>query len=160
MTMGNTRARLKSARAHGAADTTVASPASARRSPGALLALLLAATLLALALLANTAGARPASTAGATPAVETNKAPKVTKQPGSVTVEDGQSTSFTAVASGTPAPTVQWERSTNGGGTWAPIEGATAGTYAIASAKVSETASQYRAVFKNVAGEATSKSRR
>jgi alpha-tubulin suppressor-like RCC1 family protein len=120
-----------------------------------LLPALLAALLLAGALVAGTASARPAGAVSA--AAETNKPPKVTKQPLSQTVEEGQSVSFTSTASGVPAPTVQWERSTNAGVSWSPIEGATSETFTIASASTSESANQFRATFKNVVGEATSK---
>ena len=82
--------------------------------------------------------------------------PAVTKQPVSVTVDVGQGVSFEATASGFPAPTLQWEVSTNGGSTWSPIEGATSSPLTIASATLAESANQYRAVFTNAAGTATS----
>jgi len=88
---------------------------------------------------------------------ETPKAPKVIKQPVNKTVEEGQSVTFESTASGTPTPTEQWERSTNGGSTWSPIAGATSSQLTIASANRSESANQFRAVFKNSAGEAISK---
>ena len=74
-----------------------------------------------------------------------------------MTVEAGQSASFSATASGTPTPTVQWELSVNAGSSWSPIEGATAATFTIAATQASESGEQLRAVFKNVAGQATSK---
>jgi alpha-tubulin suppressor-like RCC1 family protein len=113
----------------------------------------LAAVVLA-GLLSGAAGARPFR---ASAALTTNKAPAVTKQPVSVTVEEGQSASFTATASGVPTPTIQWEVSTNGGVSWTPIEGATASPYTIASTKTSESGSQLRAVFTNSVGQAVSK---
>ena len=82
--------------------------------------------------------------------------PTVTEQPVSVTVEEGQGAAFEAAASGYPAPTVQWERSTNGGGSWTALTGATSDRLAIASAKTSESGYEYRASFKNAAGKATS----
>ncbi len=82
--------------------------------------------------------------------------PAVTKQPSAITVEVGQSAAFEAAASGFPAPTVQWEVSTNGGGTWSAISGATADLLSIASAQVSENGHELRAVFTNAAGKATS----
>jgi alpha-tubulin suppressor-like RCC1 family protein len=110
--------------------------------------------LVAAAVLAAGASARPL---GAQALAETQKAPAITKNPASVTVEAGQPASFTSTASGTPAPTVQWERSTNGGASFSPIEGATSTTYSIAVTAVGETANQFRAHFTNVLGEATSK---
>ncbi len=103
------------------------------------------------------AAAQPAGALRAVPAAETTKAPHVTKQPVGPTVEEGQSASMTAIASGTPAPTVQWERSLDGGATWAPIEDATATTFTIAAATTSENANQFRATFKNVAGQEASR---
>jgi alpha-tubulin suppressor-like RCC1 family protein len=85
------------------------------------------------------------------------KAPNVTQAPVSVVVEEGQSASFEARASGEPTPTVQWEISINGGKTWGNLEGATTGKVTIASTKTSESGDQYRATFTNSAGKATSK---
>lgn len=85
------------------------------------------------------------------------KAPTVTQAPVSVVVEEGQSASFEAKASGEPTPTVQWEISTNGGKTWGNLEGATTGKVTIASTKVSENGDEYRATFTNSAGKATSR---
>jgi alpha-tubulin suppressor-like RCC1 family protein len=85
----------------------------------------------------------------------TETAPKVTKSPVAQTVEAGQSASFEAAASGTPAPTVQWELSTNGGASYAAIEGANATRYTIASTKFSESGYKFRATFTNTVGKAT-----
>ncbi|MDQ6810957.1 MAG: immunoglobulin domain-containing protein, partial [Actinomycetota bacterium] len=124
-----------------------------RRLVGALLAIL----LLMAAVLSGSAWAQPLGSRALGIAAETNKAPKVTKQPVKLTVEEGQSASFTSTASGVPTPTIQWELSTNGGGSWSPVEGATSTTITIASAKTSENGNQYRAVFKNgVPPDATS----
>ncbi|HEV7586436.1 MAG TPA: IPT/TIG domain-containing protein [Solirubrobacteraceae bacterium] len=119
-----------------------------------MLLVLPAVLVLVAALLSATAGAMPSRLSAA---VTTTKAPALTKQPVSQTVEEGQSASFSATASGVPTPTIQWEVSTNGGTTWSTIEGATASPFTIASAKTSESGYQFRAVFKNSAGEATSK---
>jgi len=116
-------------------------------SHGARLRVLLSA-LLATALLA-------ALVAG--PASAANSPPKITKQPVNLTVEEGQPASFTATASGTPTPTVQWELSTNAGVSWTAIEGATSTTLMIPSAVTAENGYQFRAVFTNVAGTVTSK---
>jgi len=82
--------------------------------------------------------------------------PALSKQPVSVTVEEGHSASFEANASGFPAPTVQWELSTNAGGSWSPVAGATTDVLTIASVSTSEDGDEYRAVFENAAGKATS----
>jgi len=85
----------------------------------------------------------------------TAQAPVVTTQPAHRTVCAGSSVSFAADASGTPAPTVQWQVSSDGGMTWNSISGATTTTYAFTAA-AGDNAKRYRAVFTNSAGSATS----
>jgi hypothetical protein len=83
-------------------------------------------------------------------------APVVTTQPHSETVVSGHSASFTAAASGVPAPGVQWERSTNGGVSWeadTTDPGNTGGTLTISSASSAQNGYEYRAVFSNGVGE-------
>jgi alpha-tubulin suppressor-like RCC1 family protein len=84
------------------------------------------------------------------------KAPAVTKQPVSASAEAGQPATFEATASGYPTPAVQWEESTNSGGSWAAIEGATSTQYTIAAASVAESGDEFRATFKNAAGQIVS----
>ncbi len=84
-----------------------------------------------------------------------DRKPVVTKQPASVTVEEGHSAVFEAAASGFPAPTVQWQISTNGGGTWRNVGKATSDQLTIVSTKTSESGDEYRAVFENEAAEKT-----
>ncbi len=78
-------------------------------------------------------------------------APQVTAQPATATVVDGQYATFSAAASGTPAPAVQWEVSSDGGETWAQIMNATATTYTF-KPDSTENANEYRAMFTNGAG--------
>src|SRR5947209_7108606 len=94
-----------------------------------------------------------AGPSGAWPAA----ARKIHKQPANVTVNAGQPASFTATASGEPAPTQQWEVSTNGGTSFVAIEGATAGTLTISATVAAENGYQFRSTFKNVAGQIVSK---
>ena len=82
--------------------------------------------------------------------------PTITKQPADVTVAEGGNAVFESTASGTPKPTVQWERSTNGGSTWSPLSGATSTTLTITGVNFISDGFKYRAVFKNSAGTATS----
>ena len=84
-----------------------------------------------------------------------HNAPVVTS-PLDATVEEGQSAVFEATASGFPTPSVQWEVSIDGGGTWSAVPQATSDRLTIASALTSENGDDYRAVFENVAGQATS----
>jgi Bacterial Ig domain/Immunoglobulin I-set domain len=80
--------------------------------------------------------------------------PTVSKQPGNQTVTAGQTATFTAAATGSPTPTVQWQVSTNGGGTFSSLPGATSTTLSFATDS-SQNGNQYRAVFTNSAGSAT-----
>lgn len=82
-------------------------------------------------------------------------APSVTSSPSNATVCNGAIASFTAAASGTPAPSVQWKVSTDGGSTYSNIAGATSATYSF-TALASQTGYKYEAVFTNASGSATS----
>jgi len=84
-----------------------------------------------------------------------NRAPIVSNSPTNQTVCSGALVSFSSMASGTPAPTIQWQMSANGGGTWNNISGATAGTYSF-TASLSANGYQYRAVFSNACGTVNS----
>ena len=55
-------------------------------------------------------------------------APVVTTQPSSQTICAGKNARFFSAASGSPAPTVQWQSSTDGNKSWINIPGATNGT--------------------------------
>ena len=78
---------------------------------------------------------------------------KIIKSPESKTVTEGQNASFEATASGFPVPTVQWEESTNGGGTWTTIPGATSGTLSVPGTTLAESGDEYRATFTNTVPE-------
>lgn len=77
--------------------------------------------------------------------------PSVTTEPNPVVANAGQSATFTAAASGNPAPAVQWQISTDGGTTFNDILGATSTTYSF-TAEPAESGDQYRAVFTNSVG--------
>jgi hypothetical protein len=88
-----------------------------------------------------------------------NVPPVVTTQPASATVTAGEPASFTAAATGRPAPATQWQLSTDGGRTFAndtTDPGNATGTLTIASTSVAQNGYQYRAVFRNTAGPVTS----
>jgi hypothetical protein len=78
-----------------------------------------------------------------------NSAPIITTQPATQTVNAGQAVQFIAAASGTPAPSYQWQK--NG----VPIAGATGSTYTIGSAAAADAGS-YTVVATNSVGSATS----
>jgi len=84
--------------------------------------------------------------AGATP-------PAITSGPVSITVAEGSAASFNIEASGTPAPSIQWQ--TNRGGIWANIAGATSTTFSMSSVSTADAGS-YRAVASNPNGSVTS----
>jgi hypothetical protein len=99
-----------------------------------------------------TNGSGSATTTAATMTV--NFAPSVTTNPTSQSVSAGSTATFVAAASGNPTPTVQWQLSTNGGGTFSNIAGATATTLSF-TAQGTDNGNQYRAVFTNTVGSAT-----
>jgi hypothetical protein len=83
--------------------------------------------------------------------------PKVTQNPSSIRVTAGDFATFTASASGTPVPSVQWQFSTDGGATYSNIAGATSTTLTFLTYQ-SENGYLYRAVFTNKVGTATTTS--
>jgi Immunoglobulin I-set domain len=80
-------------------------------------------------------------------------APDVVTEPTTQEVTAGNTATFTAAATGTPAPTVQWESSTDGGITWSAIPSATSDSYSFVVAQ-SQDHSEYQAIFNNSAGAA------
>src|SRR6266478_474907 len=82
-----------------------------------------------------------------------NTAPTITTQPGNQTVTAGQTATFTAAATGSPTPTVQWQVSTSGGA-FSNVSGAISTTLSFTTAS-SQNGYQYQAVFTNSAGSAT-----
>ena len=81
--------------------------------------------------------------------------PTVTSNPSNQSVFVGQPATFIAAAGGIPAPTVQWQVSTNNGASYTPISGATSPTLTIAAASQSQNGNLYEAVFANPAGTVT-----
>jgi hypothetical protein len=97
-------------------------------------------------------GSGSATTTAATLTV--HFAPSVTTNPTNQTVSAGSTATFTAAASGDPTPTVQWQVSTNGGATFTNVGGATSTTLSFPTA-AGQNGNQYRAVFTNGVGTAT-----
>jgi Immunoglobulin I-set domain len=106
------------------------------------------------AVFTNVAGI--ATTSAATITVLKDVAPRVTTQPSNETVSPGSTASFSAAASGAPAPSVQWRVSINGGATWTAVAGATSTTLSFA-ATAAENGRKFEAVFTNPGGSATTK---
>jgi YVTN family beta-propeller protein len=89
-----------------------------------------------------------------------NTSPQVVTQPADATVAAPNQATFTTACSGSPAPTVQWQLSTDTGATWTSIPAQTAVTLTIPTTSASLSANQYRAICTNVAGSATSSAAR
>jgi len=85
-----------------------------------------------------------------------NAAPAITTQPTSQSVLVGSPATFVVAASGSPAPTYQWSRSSDGGSTWTALGGATGSAYTLAAPTLADSGAQFRAVAANVVSSATS----
>lgn len=89
-------------------------------------------------------------------------APAITAHPTNQTVNAGGSAVFIAAASGTPAPTLQWQRLPAGSGTWANVSeggsyaGSATTTLTVSSVTAGMAGDQFRCVATNSAGSATS----
>ena len=77
----------------------------------------------------------------------------MTGNPAAQVVTFGADASFSASASGTPAPTTQWQVDTGSG--FQNIPGATTGSLALIRPAVSSSGNRYRAVFTNGCGSAS-----
>ncbi|MCW5952135.1 MAG: hypothetical protein KIT69_07750 [Propionibacteriaceae bacterium] len=88
----------------------------------------------------------------ASPTMPSVSAPSVTLQPqDALGIEAGEPATFVAAATAVPAPTVQWQRSTDGGITWHDLRGATAASYTIDTVSQAQDGQRFRAVFRNSA---------
>jgi hypothetical protein len=103
------------------------------------------------AVFTNVAGTATSTSAALTVEV----APAISAQPTGQTVASGALVSFSAAATGTPTPSVQWEYSTDDGTTWQSFPGATTTTYSFV-ATGQQSFEKLAAVFTNPAGTATS----
>jgi streptogramin lyase len=86
-------------------------------------------------------------------------APSITTQPLDQSVTAGQTATFTAAASGTPTPSYQWQRSNDGGTTWANVTAGTGGTttsYTTAATVIGDNAARFRTVVTNSVNAANS----
>ena len=82
--------------------------------------------------------------------------PLITLQPADQIVHAGAAATFAATAAGTPFPTVQWQRSSDGGTSWGDLAGANSTTLTL-TAQAADGGDRFRAVFSNSAGTATSR---
>jgi len=95
----------------------------------------------------------PAATLRVTPAPV---AAFIATSPAAVNVGVGATPSFRVVAGGTPAPTLQWQVSADGGVNFANVTGATGADLALAAVVVGDNGRQFRVVALNATGTATS----
>ncbi|MDB5337474.1 MAG: glucose dehydrogenase [Planctomycetaceae bacterium] len=78
-------------------------------------------------------------------------APAITEQPEDVTVGLGQTATFSVEASGSPAPSFQWQRSDDNGMNWADIAGATSKSLSL-TPQLSDSQALFRARATNGSG--------
>jgi hypothetical protein len=78
-------------------------------------------------------------------------APLITSNPSSVRVAAGGVVTFSATATGSPTPTVQWQVSTDSGFSFSSVPGASSTTFSFA-AHLADTGKAFRAVFSNSQG--------
>jgi len=89
-------------------------------------------------------------TTSATTTVSVTPAITITTHPTNQAVLAGANATFTAIANGTPVPTVQWEVNTDG--SWVAIPGATDSTLTLNNVTTTLDGKLYRAVFTNTCG--------
>jgi hypothetical protein len=82
-------------------------------------------------------------------------APAITTQPQNASAQVGGTATFTAAASGTPTPTVQWQLQAPGSPNFVNYPGATSATFNLPIQAAGYNGSKVRAVFTNSVGTAT-----
>jgi hypothetical protein len=107
-------------------------------------------------LLASTVALLVACGGGGGGSSSTSVAPSITAQPASESVGTGTSATLSVSATGTPAPTYQWQISTDGGTTFSSINGATASVYTTPATAAADNGHKFRVVVTNSAGSITS----
>ena len=83
-------------------------------------------------------------------------APSMTAQPSSTSVTAPTPATFTAAATGNPAPSYQWQTSLDGGATFSNITGATNPSYATPTTTLADNGKRYRVVASNSQGSVSS----
>ncbi len=97
-------------------------------------------------------GTSTGSTLSGVATLTVNQKPFFTVQPTSPNVAIGQSGTLTVAVKGPPAPTVQWQQSSNGGTTWTDIAGATAVTYVTPTTTAGDNGAKFRCQAANSLG--------
>ncbi len=89
--------------------------------------------------------------------VAAGQLPVISAQPAAASVVAPQTATFTVGATGTPAPSYQWQQSTNGAA-YADIVGATAASYTTPATTASDTGKLFKVRVTNTAGSVLSNS--
>ncbi|ABC80767.1 immunoglobulin domain-containing protein [Anaeromyxobacter dehalogenans] len=87
---------------------------------------------------------------------ERRVAPAIVAQPVDQAGDEGLTATFGATASGTPTPSLQWERRAPGSADWTPVAGATSGTYTTPALLAADDGASYRLVATSAEGRAES----
>jgi len=82
--------------------------------------------------------------------------PYFTTQPTGQNATVGQDVVFSVEANGSPSPALQWQVSSNGGGTWTNIDGQTRPYLRLNSVSLNQNGNQYRVVATSTSGERNS----
>lgn len=82
--------------------------------------------------------------------------PVIASQPSAVSVTTGTPARFTVQVTGQPTPSLQWQRSRDGGVSFADVDGATSASLVIASPALADDGSLLRVVARNSAGSTLS----
>jgi hypothetical protein len=80
-------------------------------------------------------------------------APVVTTAPASISVQAPQSASFNVVASGNPAPTYQWQVSSDNGVSFTDVPSATSASYTTPATSTADNGKRYRVQVSNSEGQ-------
>ncbi len=83
-------------------------------------------------------------------------APSFTTQPAAQSVIAPAAATFAAAASGTPAPTLQWQRSNDSGTTWVDLAGASASSFTTGATSTTDNGARFRVIATNSAASLTS----
>ena len=120
-------------------------------------------TLAALPQACDGATLRARASNGSTPDALSNEVtltvhsrPQVLTAPADLRVAAPAAASFSVQAGGRPAPTIQWQVSTDAGEHWSDVPGATAAQYTIEATSAADNGKRVRAMLSNVHGSTAS----
>ncbi|HEY1173366.1 MAG TPA: putative Ig domain-containing protein [Verrucomicrobiae bacterium] len=91
-----------------------------------------------------------------------NVSPSFSQHPANMTVTSGNTVTFTASATGTPAPIVVWQRSVDGGSSWSNMadgngfSGSTSSTLQLTGVTMAMSGQKFRLTASNTSGSANS----